>query len=123
MSSVPLTGPHPLASVMLYASDVPAACVKMPVVLVTPSNVYDNVPVPPVAAIVTVAVPPLQAIGVVTPALLSWMLAASLISIVPLTGPHPLASVILYASDVPAACVKMPVVLVTPSNVYDNVPV
>jgi hypothetical protein len=56
----PVTGPQLLASVTLYANPVPAACVKIPVVLVTPSNVYDKVPVPPVAVIVTVAEPPLH---------------------------------------------------------------
>ena len=60
--NVPVAGVHEFASVTLYAKFTPAACVNIPVALVTPSKVYDNGAVPPDAIIDTVAVPPLHAI-------------------------------------------------------------
>ena len=57
-------------SVTLQSYAVPARTpVKIPVALVTPSNVYDNGADPPLAVRVTVPVPALQSIAVLTAAL------------------------------------------------------
>jgi hypothetical protein len=69
---------------------------KIPVPLVTPLNVYDNGAVPPAPVSVTVAVPPLQIIAVVTAA--DPVTAAGCVTLrVPVTGPQPLESVMLHA--------------------------
>src|ERR1700683_3154612 len=123
-SKVPVAAVQLLASVTLYAYPVPAAMPgKLPVPLVTPLKVYDNAPVPPVAVIVTVAVPPLQLI-VLCDMLLTLIAAGATTSKVPVAAVQLLASVTLYAYPVPAAMPgKLPVPLVTPLKVYDNAPV
>ena len=67
---------------------------------------------------VTVAVPPLQAIGVVTDALVNESTGGCVTLTVPVTGPQLFTSVILYANPVPAGTpVKIPEVLVCPLKV------
>ena len=56
---------------------------------------YDSGAVPPVAAIVTVAVPPLQSIGLVTAALLNNKAVGWVMVIVPVTGVQLFPSVML----------------------------
>ena len=69
---MPVTGPQPLASVILYGRLTPAATpVNIPVLLVWLLKVYEYGDVPPEAMIVTVAVPPKQGIGDVTVALVN----------------------------------------------------
>ena len=94
-SRVPVTGPQFPASVMLQGY-VPAGIpANTPVVLVTLLKVYDNGAVPPVAVIVTVAVPPLQIISEVTIAE-PCRSTGSFTSMEPVAGVHPLASFILH---------------------------
>ena len=93
---------------------------KIPVEFVTPLNVYDNGGVPPDPVIVTIAVPPLHVIAVVTDAD-PLIATGSITSIAPVAGVQLLASVMLQIYPVPAGMpVKTPVVLVTPLNVYDK---
>ena len=86
-----------MVSVTLHKYPTPAPMpVNIPVALVTPSNVKDKAPVPPLAVIVTTpSVNPLQVIFVVIAAL-ALIAAGSTTSIVPETGPHKLVSVTLH---------------------------
>src|ERR1700722_17403903 len=69
---------------------------------------------------VTVAVPPLHVIGVVTAAV-AVIAVGCATSMVPVTGPQLAASVTLHGCAAPAATVaKMPVALVIPFKVLDN---
>ena len=93
---------------------------KIPVEFVTPLKVYDNGGVPPAPVMVTVAVPPLHVIAVVTAAD-PLIATGSVTSIAPVAGVQLLASVMLQIYPVPAGMpVKTPVVFVTPLNVYDS---
>ena len=76
---------------------------------------------PPEAKIVTVPVPPLQAIGVVTFAEVIIIALGSVTSIFPETGPQLFLSVTLHARFVPATIpVNIPVEFVTPLKVYES---
>ncbi len=95
-SRVPVNGPQLLASVILQEYDVPAGIPgKTPVEFVTPLKVYDNGAVPPVPVSVTVAVPPLHVIAVVTDAD-PLIATGSVTSIDPVAGVQLLASVMLH---------------------------
>ena len=93
--NVPVTGPQLLSSVTLHGRFDPRLIpVKTPVVLVVPLIVYDSVPVPPDAVMVTVAVSPLHKTGAVTAAE-AIIASGSVTSMDPYTGPHPFSSVTL----------------------------
>ena len=121
MSIVPVTGVQLLTSVMFQIYPVPAAIpLNIPVVFVTPLKVYDRGAVPPPPVRLTVAVPPLHNTGTVTAAD-PVIIAGSVTGSVPVTGPHPFASVMLHGYPAPAAIpLNIPVVFVTPLNVYDK---
>ena len=109
------------ASVILQMYPVPAPIpLNIPVVFVTPLKVNDRGAVPPPPVSLTVAVPPLHNTGTVTAAD-PVIIAGSVTGSVPVTGPHPFASVMLHGSPAPAAIpLNIPVVFVTPLKVYDR---
>jgi energy-converting hydrogenase Eha subunit F len=121
--NVPVAAGHEFASVTLYARFTPA---ETPVNTLlacgpTPLKVYDNGAVPPAAVMVTVAVPPLQAI-VDCDTLLTEITDGSTTVNVPVAAGHELTSVTLYARFTP---VDTPVKTLlacgpTPLKVYDN---
>ncbi len=84
-----------MSSVTLHGRFDPGLIpVKTPVVLVVPLKVYDSVPVPSDAVMVTVAISPLHKTGAVTAAE-AIMASGSVTSTNPYTGPQPFASVTL----------------------------
>lgn len=93
---------------------------KTPVPFVTPLKVYDNGAVPPEPLSVTVAVPPLHGIGMLTDAVPVTIVGWDTVS-VPVTGVQLYTSVMLQLYGPPAGMpVNIPVELVTPLNLYER---